>query len=81
MHKTLEHSVTVFFADEDGTCPFKTASFVAVDDTEAKAKAQRWLDENKPQHYRAVKIRLRLGETEIWSSAIDNHGVRVVAGR
>ena len=76
MHTTPEYIVTVFFADEDG-CPFTHGRIVAVDDTEAKAKALQWLRENKPQHYRAVKIQLRRDEAEIWSSPIDDHGFPV----
>jgi hypothetical protein len=81
MHTSQEYRVTLFLAGEDGERPFKSEAFAAPDDAEAKIFARRWVEENKPQLYQAVEIRLRCGETEIWSSPIDDHGFPVVAGR
>jgi hypothetical protein len=74
MHTLQEYRVTVFFADEDGKRPFKSEAFAAPDDAEAKIFARQWVEENKPPHYQAVEIRLRCGETEVWSKPIDDAG-------
>jgi hypothetical protein len=70
-----EYCVTLFLRGENGMRPFLNHAFNAPDDADAKNIALKGMNENKPSLYEAVEIRLRCGDSEIWSSPINDRNI------